>query len=485
MKRYIPYWLFWLLFIFLALVFRDSFTHFFLADDFFHIILSRGEALIGAFNIFERAFREYYIYRPLTTQLFWTVGESLFGLNPLPYHVINFAFYLVNIILAYKVGRLLLGSPRRAGLVTLVYALSGSHFYRLFFLSTIQDTVMATLVMSTLLLYAKNRKLAFVAFTLALTAKETAVTTPAMLFAYDLLINKKFAPRVISYGIISVLYFAAHKYFFGFYQGGLYTYEFGLRSTITNYLWYYFWSFGLPEDFVNVGVLSRTFFTGGQVLQTYGWFGQIIFYLFLALQSLLAVGATLWLKTRLQWRTVLFGIAVFIAFVLPVGFFPFHKFAINLAAPLLGVALVVSVIVGRIKWLTFLVILVMAILLSLTVDFNTNNHWISKRGKIARDTLTQLKERYPQGLDGQTIYVRNNFQYHCKIDPGEQKNSAEIAYSLAYRDGLDVFYPRDNFSVYFEDFDQNAHCDMSVALVDGCRIIRTVKADRDHCPKGE
>jgi hypothetical protein len=135
------------------------------------------------------------VYRPLGSAFYRTLFFA-FGWNPLPFRVIAFALLLLNIWLLFCLARRLSGSLEIATLAALI----GAFDYRLVDIyrygGTIYDILCRTFVLLTLLYYIRRRQsgLAFnvastavlcILFTLALNAKEMAVTLPSLLLAYD------------------------------------------------------------------------------------------------------------------------------------------------------------------------------------------------------------------------------------------------------------------------------------------------------------
>lgn len=474
MKKIYPYLVVVVVCAFALVAYSQAFSHFFFEDDFFHIVLSRGQTIAEAFNIFQPAARDYFIYRPLTTQLFWKVGESLFGLNPLPFNIINFVFYLVNIFLVFKLAKLITKSTILGTLAAIFYGLSGSHFYRLFFLSTFQDTVLATLFFLTSIFYLRKSNWAFLTFILALTAKETAVTIPGVLFLYDIFLQRRFQKKIIVFGVLSVVYFLLHKLFFGFYTGGIYAYDFHPVKVISNYWWYFLWSLGLPEPFVNVR-LYKAYLLDPATLQMLGSVGVWNLALFTLIPISLIAAAVNWLRKKAHWTEVLVGGGIFVCLLLPVAFFPFHKFAINLAAALFGVSLVVAIFLRSMpKWYWGLYALLLTVFLAFTVNYNYGHHWTNRRGLIANKVISYLQMRYPQGLEGKTLYFRNDLSKACDEESLGQQSSSEIAFAMAYEDGFKVFYPNDNFFVFYQDLDNNAHCNSTVETIDSRQLLQEI-----------
>jgi len=134
-------------------------------------------------------------YRPMGG-LFYLPVLSVWGLNPVPYHVALSLVLLVDVYLVYRLARLLGAGELAAGMAALVacyHAGLGNLYYNtafaydalcgLFFLAAL---VYYTRIRSRGRLLIVRQKLAFFALLVcALNSKEMALTLPAVLLAYE------------------------------------------------------------------------------------------------------------------------------------------------------------------------------------------------------------------------------------------------------------------------------------------------------------
>ncbi len=145
-KKYFP-----LFFIFLVvfIVFSPIFSLYFAQDDFFHLKMGTASSVSDFLNFF--SFRNpygYAFYRPLTTQVYNFLMKSLFGLQPLYFHLVSFIFFLANIFLVFKILEKLLKNKGPASLLgglggAFLYALNASHLGSLAYISNLQAIGMA------------------------------------------------------------------------------------------------------------------------------------------------------------------------------------------------------------------------------------------------------------------------------------------------------------------------------------------------------
>ncbi len=162
---------------------------------------SRGpEALIRGLVDFPSTY-----YRPLGGLYYWLLFE-LFGLDPLPYHVVLLALMMLNTYLAWRVVRALGGCRLVAGLTSLAFSYHRETAGAYFAGSYVYDVLCCTFWMLALAYYISVRRgraplagrhmAAFLGlYICALDAKEMAVSLPVVVLAYELIFH---LPRPVS-----------------------------------------------------------------------------------------------------------------------------------------------------------------------------------------------------------------------------------------------------------------------------------------------
>lgn len=463
-----------LLSISLIFFYWSSFNNFFFQDDFYNLSLSQKQNLLDAFNLFKKPVVDFYFYRPFSTQLYWSFGRALFGLSPLGYHIVNFVFFLISILFVYILTNQILSDKKASLLASFFYAYSGSHFYRLFFLSQFQELSLAVFTFATLILFYKKSLWTPFLFALALMAKETAVMIVPFIFLATLLMKgpkrKHFRLFFYCLGILS-FYFYARIFFFGFARGGVYEYDFGLRKVINNFFWYGLWSLGIPESFVNVKIFQLPTIINPQVFTkfeswgnpTLSFFGLFIVLIFFQVKTLL----------KNFDRKVLLAIASFILFLLPVAFFPFHKFPYSLSVPLLGSSIFLASITSRLKIKSLVIICIAYLLLAFSANqFNLSNHWAVKKASTAEAVFDYFKKNYPIKLTQANIYFRNTTVPVCLSIIDGPRFSQEVSYGIGGADGLRLLYNDENLPVYFEDLDRYKYFSSNSLVVDSRPFFR-------------
>ncbi|KKU92423.1 MAG: hypothetical protein UY21_C0001G0046 [Microgenomates group bacterium GW2011_GWA1_48_10] len=460
-----------------------SFTNFFFQDDFFNITLSQSQSIIQSFNIFSKPILDFYFFRPLTTQLFWGVTFPVFGWNVAPYHLIVSIFFAINIFFIYWLSTLLTDKKPIALLTTFLYAFSATHFHRLFFLSQFQEIGLTTFVLLTIISYIKNSKLSLVFFILALTSKETAVVTPIFLLVFSVLSSRKQYRLLALHFLILGVYLFLRFTFFGFASGGPYTYDFNPLHVINNYVWYGLWALGIPESFVNLklffvnryddlGQWQSFSFINPDIFTAFGiWGGPIILvFALLLLTLILALNKKNW--THFFRRESIFASMIFIIFLLPVAFFPFHKFAYSLTLPAIGLSLFLANLLINFSLRFQILSLVFFIALSFfTTQYNVSEHWAVKKAIVAKLAWEYFRQNHPENITADNIYFRNTDAPYCSILKNKFKPSQEVAYGLGGADSLRLLYNNPELKVYFEDFDDNHHLMADSLMIDSRQFL--------------
>lgn len=455
----------------LLLLYLPSFTKYFFGDDFALIEVARHQNIFSAFNIFEKPANGFYFYRPFSIQLFWLTGWNLFGLYPLGYHVVLFSFFLLSIYLAYKLAYELFKNEKTATLTIFFYAFAASHFYRLYYLTQFQEVSFAVFTFATLIFFARKSIWTPFFFILSLTTKETAVMiVPFMLF-YSLLAKKdqKFYIRLFfSCLVILTIYAGARIFIFGFEKGGYYTFDFGIKPTLNNVLWYGLWSLGLPEDFVNVRLFSFSTIINPALFSEFGSLGNISLAVFAVfITSIILPFQTLFKKFN---RTHAILVGFFILFILPVMFFPFHKFPYSLAVPLFGVSALLGDAVKNLSRNKLIFICVIYLLLAIvTYQFNMKRHWTIRRADTTQSVFEYLRKNHPGKLKNSSVYFKTN---KCLDRTKCPYFSEEVEFALNGDDGIRLFFNNDKIPVYYEHSDKREHLRKDSLILNSPMFVR-------------
>jgi hypothetical protein len=458
-----------LFFVFLLsfILFLPSLFTFYTHDDFFLLKISRASSLGGFLNFFNftQGPEGLGVYRPLTTQAFYYLGNSVFNLNPLALHIISFATFFLVIYLVYKLANIVVKNNSIAFLAAFLYATSATHYGHLYYLATYQELGLTVFCLLAVILFVKfvskgNLKYYFLsvtAYILALLSKETAIVIPGILvlvygflrFRKDKVIpTKKFIQALSGFVIILLAYLYFHFFLYGLAQGESYIWDFSPRFLNTLF-WYGLWSFNLPEmlvDFIGPGLRFNPNlfkFWSKEIIPIFVLFGAVITSI-----SYLAVKVRKKLKKK-DFQIIIFSLLWFILTLIPVLFLPLHKFTFYLTLPLIGIVLPVSYLIEKAKATNNfrLVFASIWIVLSfITLQLTVETHWISQGSKVARNAFVYFTQ-YEK--------VEVGKKYIEFYDTGEDKElpwspSELVKVVLSQNNFFEVFF-KDEFELLQEE----------------------------------
>lgn len=263
-------------------------------------------------------------YRPLKL-IVYMVEYHLFGFHPFFWHLAAILFQIAAVSAAYFLVRELAGS-RLAFWSALLFAFYPLHVEAVAWISGNSGVLCGLMLMLALLLYHRARSgrspllhysLSTLSFFAALLFKETAITFPAVVFAYDFLYRgerlgeiarhwRRYVDYVVALGVYLIIRITALK---GFAPGVT-----GIRITPAQMIWAvpvlavkYIWLSLLPT------YLSywRAFYP----VRSFGWESALAIALCLSL-----IWATFWLRKRqstLSLAMAWFGLTLVPAFDIP------------------------------------------------------------------------------------------------------------------------------------------------------------------------
>jgi hypothetical protein len=170
-------------------------SYFFAQDDFY--FLSRAsQNRVEGFSAMLKPFGPFY--RPLSTSLYFAAMLKLFGLSPLPYHMINLILFCANVLAVYCVGAIIFRDRAKGFVTALFYLTRGIHFETVSWVSGIQDSLMTLFTALSMIAYfacsqraGRHLFLSMVFFLLALLSKETALVFPLILVAYEVILSSR------------------------------------------------------------------------------------------------------------------------------------------------------------------------------------------------------------------------------------------------------------------------------------------------------
>lgn len=338
---------------FCLILFSPALRGFFSSDDWFIFRIAQIQNVKEFLNFFSFAHTEQYAgaYRPLSTSVFFWFFYQLFHLNPLPYFLFGLTLFSLTLITLYKLLTDLRFTRFVSLLAVFVYGISATNFTKLNFIGAYNEYFFALFILIALRLALKNHYLYLLFFVLALLSKETAIIFPGLLILTDWFTNRNPIRRFKFYlptAIITVVYLYFRIFVFKSTEGDSYIFDPSLRKLANTLMWYFLWSLGTPEflvDYVGSGLkVVPKFFLEFPV-----WSKLILFQLGLVFSIFTVAILTSFNHLRSTIKPYLFGIGFFIVSLLPVLFFPWHKFTHLLTLPLIGFTLILATAINNKK----------------------------------------------------------------------------------------------------------------------------------------
>ena len=412
-----------LIFITSLVIFFPSFFVFYTNDDFFFLKISQAGNIpdfINFFNILKGP-DGFGVYRPLTTQVFYYIGEKLFGTNPFYLHTISFLFFFGVIYLVYRLIKEIGGGEKTALIAAFLYAVSATHFGHLYYLATFQELGMSFFVLLSCLSFLRNKKpLSFIFFVLALMSKETAVITPFLLgitYFYQRFQEKsqvdfkKLTISLLPYFLVLIFYFGIRLYSYGFAVGDSYIWDFSAKKFANTVFWYILWSFNIPEtlvDFIGPGLrvnpnLSKYWAREMFPILTL-FLVQMAGVAFVIAKYMFENGKNIILKKD---PALVFSWLWFLIALLPVVFLPIHKFTFYLTLPLIGIVFRIGYLFEGSKVNNIFITAFLGVwttLSILTVNHSVKTNWITQGENLSKKVLQYFQDKKAE-IGSKGIYL--------------------------------------------------------------------------------
>lgn len=370
-------------------LFFPSLSYYFFQDDWFVLNWARTGDLASFFS-----FRTDIIYwRPLSMPLLFAAANFLFGLKPLGFHLLAFAFYFALIIAVYKLFQILT-SQRLALIASFLYATWPIHYMSLSWLSTtsyIIGPLFETLSFIFFLKFIADKRTiflvyCFILFLLGIASSEFTLVLPFIFLAYTLIFKKKFyAKAFIAFIVVDFIYLLLRFIIFSIPARGDYQPIFNLQL-FNNFIWYLAWSLGLPESFKSLIFPSLP----AQSIKVISQFWAIslpVFLLFLLLARQIFVN----LKTNL--RLYFFGLIWFSIGLAPIITLGKHSYPMYLSFAGLGFLYLVTSTFKNAKNLILISLLILWTFISFAnLQFTRVTHWIRNEQAVSRAYINYARE---------------------------------------------------------------------------------------------
>jgi len=263
--------------------------------------------------------------RPWSENLFFYGLKSMFGLNPLPFRIVVFATVGADVVLLVAVVRKLTGSALAAASVPVLWLANPCVAPALCWTSIYNQSQYLFFILLAFLLFLNGKYWQqVVVFALGLGSLETAVMYPVIVLAYTLLYDRKEMRRTVPLFGISAAYTLLHFWAAPAARSGPYAIHVDSRMFQT------FWTY-------------VQYALGPQQLVHFHWEWPAWW----AVAGTAVMGLGFVAAMVLAGRAGLFGLACFVALLIPMLPLPDHVEAYALTGPAMGLAIILGAALAR------------------------------------------------------------------------------------------------------------------------------------------
>lgn len=374
--------------------------------------------------------------------------KSLFGLRPFFFHLVSFFFFLGNLFLIFKIIEKLTKNKNLGFMAAFLYAINASNLGSLSYISVFEEIGMTFFFFLSFWFYLQGRRLAVSAFILALLSRENAMVLPIILLIYEFVLGKREWKKTLPFWLVLATY-ALLRLVVGLPDVSVYQPIFALNKILNGYFWYFLWGIGLPEmlvDFIGPGFKINP--------NLFNWYQtEMIIILGAFLLFLVLTVVAISKLSKKNYKKEIFLAVWFLVTLLPVIFWPWHKFSYYLTVPLLGLVGFLVLLFKRLpKVLFFLAVLAMVIISLTTIFLSWKTYWVVNRAKISKNLVSDLKNKYPELPKGASLYFQNDPDYPKIFGFGN--SSTQAYYALSGENGPQVIYNDFSLQVYYEDLEK-------------------------------
>lgn len=367
----------------ILLVFCPVLSGYFFMDDFYFLSISRAASLIDFLKFFSPI--KNIPYRFISQQLFFFSMQKIFGLNPLPYHLLILFIHLINSLLIYKVF-LLLGNKNKSYLLSIIYAVSAIHFVGLFsitgsyFIFGMFYFLISVYFWLNFIIQSKKKYyfLSFLFYIMAVFSSEITMVFPLII----LLISSKsklFSNfiKIIPFFIVSLINIFINYKFAGAPKTDAFMMD--IKAFPATFKWYMLRALGLPEGIKNGTNIEK----------------NLIYLLFALL--LLIICYSVW-KNLTKIKQNVYQILKYLLWLLlaSVLFFimPNHLNPIYFSISLIGLLMIFAILL-KYKFL-FLFTSIYLLISLFSIKLLMHTHWTVRRSNLARFWITQTIDSIKQ-----------------------------------------------------------------------------------------
>ncbi len=368
--------------------FFPSLLTFFVQDDFWLLSISHIKTAGDFFNFFI-PLSDAVWYRPLSSQVFFFIGRTVFGLNPLPYHVVVLITHIGTSFILYKWIKKMTNNEQVSMFSALVYGTHQVHTISLSWLAAYSFVLGPFFLALTLFFFtSKKYVLAFFAYLLGLLSSEVLIITPLILLLYFLIYKKNTSIKFVLLFIFSAVLLVLLRFYFFPSQQNTPLYSVTFSSHIFETIKFYFLRLiGVPLFINGMDPGLKLFVSGLSVIL---FVGTLIG--FVRNRSRVSKQVVLW-----------FGI--YLLAIAPFLLLPFHvsphylSFALIGAAPLFSYYLLLASSI-RLKKAYLMIAIGSFLLLNFAgTQWVYQTHWVFRRADIAKQLILHKNFIYPPGSE--------------------------------------------------------------------------------------
>ncbi|KKQ95782.1 MAG: TPR domain protein [Candidatus Woesebacteria bacterium GW2011_GWB1_43_14] len=443
-------------------LFRSIFDVYFTGDDFFHFTVAKTDGSIWGFVklfwFYPFEVRGIAFYRPIFRELLYHVNYSFFGLNHLPFRILQMLIHFVNIFLVFLLAERIFKERKISLFSAFFYGISAANVATLYYIAggvQAQGAAMFTLV--SLILFMNGRKyLFFIPAVMALMSHEMGIVVTPLLAGWAIIERKRLL-RLLPLLVITFTYLLLNYFVIGFSDSEVqYQISFNLAKLFNTLGWYIAWGMGLPEmlvDFVGSG-----FSLDPRLMKYWGSSFRVIFpSFFVSVAIILLSVINVILKKRLVLRDgrVWFLGLWFLVGLFPVAFLPWHKSSYYLATVLPALWILIGYIVYNVGPRLLLILAFSSLFLNVvSIELGTNTYPAAQRGRMAHKLINDFRHQYPNLPKGAVVYVINDPDYPF-ISEDWHGSSYQASLILSGSDAFRLLYNDPSIEVLYQDFSKN------------------------------
>lgn len=371
------------------ILFFPSLTTYFVQDDFWLLAISKVRQ-ISDFGFLFIPRTDAVWYRPLSSQIFFAFGQWVFGLNPIPYHMLVFITHFFTAWCLYRLLLILKQSRETGWLTAFLYLTHQAHVISLSWLAAYSFILGPLLIVLTLIFFLQKKYvLAFIMGTLGAMTNEVNLLVPFFLLPFidfnDVKNRNKNCFLLVSFALMSILVVFLRKIA---YPSEIITelYRFHISVGVFSTLKFYILRLiSVPLLFDEMSLLSQV---------------GILFLVLLFIGTVSLAIAKSWIKEK--------RLSLLFLYLTGIGVAPFIFLADHLAPHYLSFSLLgwsafmafglQAFLKGK-KWLYTICIGVYLIVQFFGSQWTYKTHWLFTRAKLAQTLVSEEKLMHPIGSE--------------------------------------------------------------------------------------